>query len=142
MAAMSMGAEGVWLGSIWLNSSESESEPAQRESYMNATSEDTVRTRSYSGKPGRVMKNEWTDAWAREDTPSPLPMPLQGYLTYDAQRRTHRYAGVADTQKVGFSPVGQVVGQITEIETCRDIMERLLMEYYDSYERIQSLMPE
>jgi NAD(P)H-dependent flavin oxidoreductase YrpB (nitropropane dioxygenase family) len=142
MAAMSMGAEGVWLGSMWLNSSENESEPAQRESYMSATSEDTVRTRSFSGKPGRVMKNEWTDAWARDDTPSPLPMPLQGYLTYDAQRRTHRYAGVADTQKVGFSPVGQVVGQITEIETCRDIMERLLTEYYDSYERIQSLMPD
>jgi NAD(P)H-dependent flavin oxidoreductase YrpB (nitropropane dioxygenase family) len=142
MAAMSMGAEGVWLGSMWLNSSEAEAEPAQRESYVNATSEDTVRTRSFSGKPGRVLKNEWTDAWASPDTPDPLPMPLQGYLTADAQSRTHRYAGVGNTQKVGFSPVGQVVGQINEIESCRDIVERLLTEYYESYERIQSLMPE
>jgi NAD(P)H-dependent flavin oxidoreductase YrpB (nitropropane dioxygenase family) len=69
-------------------------------------------------------------------------MPLQGYLTADAQFRTHRYAGVGNTQKVGFSPVGQVVGQINQIESCRDIVERLLTEYYESYERIQSLMPE
>jgi NAD(P)H-dependent flavin oxidoreductase YrpB (nitropropane dioxygenase family) len=142
MAAMAMGAEGVWLGSMWLNSTENQTEPAQRELYMNATSEDTVRTRSISGKPGRIMKNAWTDAWERPDTPDPLPMPLQGYLTFDATRRTNRYVAVGDTRKVAFAPVGQVVGQINEIETCRDIMERLLTEYGEAYERIQSLMPE
>jgi NAD(P)H-dependent flavin oxidoreductase YrpB (nitropropane dioxygenase family) len=116
--------------------------PAQRELYMNATSKDTVRTRSISGKPGRIMKNAWTDAWERPDTPDPLPMPLQGYLTFAATRRTNRYVGVGDTKKVAFAPVGQVVGQINEIETCRDIMERLMTEHGEACERIQSLMPE
>ena len=82
------------------------------------------------------------DAWERPDTPDPLPMPLQGYLTFDATRRTNRYVGVGETRNVAFAPVGQVVGQIQEIETCRDIMERLLTEYGEAYERIQSLMPE
>lgn len=142
MAAMSMGVSGVWLGSMWLNSSEAAAEPAQRESYMNATSEDTVRSKSFTGKTARMLKNEWTEAWERDDTPDPLPMPLQGYLSFDAQRRTHRYAGNADTQKVAFNPVGQVVGQINEIESCRDIMTRLLTEYGDAYEHLNAITPE
>lgn len=139
LAALGMGAQGVWLGSMWLNSTEAHAEPEQRESYMNATSEDTVRSRSFTGKTARMLKNEWTEAWERDDTPDPLPMPLQGYLTYDAQRRTHRYAGAADCQKVAFNPVGQVVGQINEIESCRDIMMRLMTEYADSLERVNKL---
>ncbi len=142
MAAMSMGVEGVWLGSMWLNSEEAHAEPAQRESYMKATSEDTIRSKSFTGKTARMLKNEWTAAWDRPDTPDPLPMPLQGYLTFDATRRTHRYAGMGETQKVAFNPIGQVVGQINEIESCRDIMGRLLNEYSEAYDRINSLMPE
>jgi len=142
MAAMSMGVAGVWLGSMWLNSSEASAEPAQRESYMNATSEDTVRSTSFTGKTARMLKNEWTEAWERADTPDPLPMPLQGYLSFDAQRRTHRYAGNGDCQKVAFNPVGQVVGQINEIESCRDIMNRLMSEYSDAYEHITAITPD
>lgn len=142
MAAMSMGVAGVWLGSMWLNSSEAAAEPAQRESYMNATSEDTVRSTSFTGKTARMLKNEWTEAWERADTPDPLPMPLQGYLSFDAQRRTHRYAGNGDCQKVAFNPVGQVVGQINEIESCRDIMNRLMSEYSDAYEHIAAITPD
>lgn len=141
LAAMSMGASGVWLGSMWLNSVEANAEPAQRESYMNATSEDTVRSRAWTGKTARMLKNEWTEAWERDDTPDPLPMPLQGYLTFDAVRRTHRYAGSGECQKVAFNPVGQVVGQINEIESCRDIMFRLLNEYGDAFEHINAITP-
>ena len=68
-------------------------------------------------------------------------MPLQGYLAFDAQRRTHRYANSADTQKVAFNPVGQVVGMINEVESCRDIMMRLLTEYSDALDRIEAINP-
>jgi NAD(P)H-dependent flavin oxidoreductase YrpB (nitropropane dioxygenase family) len=142
MAAMGMGAAGVWMGSMWLNSAEAHAEPAQRESYMNASSEDTVRSRSWTGKTARMLKNEWTEAWERDDTPDPLPMPLQGYLTYDAVRRTHLYAGSGECQKVAFNPVGQVVGQINEIESCRDIVFRLLTEYADAFEHINAITPQ
>jgi len=142
LAAMSMGASGVWMGSAWLNSEEAHAEPAQRDSYMNASSEDTVRSRSFTGKTARMLKNDWTEAWEREDTPDPLPMPLQGYLTFDAVRRTHRYAGSGDCQKVAFNPVGQVVGQINSIESCRDIMFRLQQEYVDALEHINAITPQ
>ena len=142
LSAMSMGAQGVWMGSMWLNSAEASAEPAQRESYMNATSEDTVRSRSWTGKTARMLRNEWSDAWERPDTPDPLPMPLQGYLTFDAVRRTHRYAGSGECQKVAFNPVGQVVGQINQIESCRDIVFRLLTEYSDALDHVNSLSPQ
>ena len=141
-AALAMGAEGVWLGSRWLVSEEAHAEPAQRESYLSATSEDTIRSRSFTGKTARMLKNEWTEAWEREDTPEPLPMPLQGYLTFDAVRRTSRYAGSGDCQKVAFNPIGQVVGQINETESCRDIVFQLLTEYTDALDHLNNLMPE
>lgn len=141
LAAMGMGAAGVWLGSLWLNSAEAHAEPAQRDSYMRATSEDTVRSRSFTGKTARMLRNEWTEAWERSDTPDPLPMPLQGYLTFDAVRRTHRYAGAGECQKVAFNPVGQVVGQIDRVESCRDIVFRLLNEYADALEQLNRLAP-
>ena len=142
LAAMSMGASGVWMGSLWLNSAEASAEPGQRESYMSATSEDTLRSRSWTGKTCRMLKNEWTEAWDREDTPDPLPMPLQGYLTFDAVRRTHKYAGSGECQKVAFNPVGQVVGQINEIESCRDIVFRLLTQYSDALDHVNAITPQ
>ncbi len=141
LAAMSMGVAGVWMGSMWLNATEAAAEPAQRESYLKASSEDTVRSRAWTGKTARMLKNEWTAAWERADTPDPLPMPLQGYLTFDAVRRTHLYAGSGECQKVAFNPVGQVVGQMNESESCRDIMFRLLNEYTDALEHVQSITP-
>ena len=142
LAAMSMGVSGVWMGSMWLNSAEAAAEPAQRQSYMDATSEDTVRSRSWTGKTARMLKNEWTEAWERPDTPDPLPMPLQGYLTFDAVRRTHLYAGSGECQKVAFNPVGQVVGQINEIESCRDIVYRLLTEYSEAFDHLNAITPQ
>ena len=142
LAAMSMGVSGVWLGSMWLNSVEASAEPAQRESYMAATSEDTVRSRAWTGKTARMLKNSWTEAWEQPDTPDPLPMPLQGYLTFDAVRRTHKYAGSGDRQKVAFNPIGQVVGQINSSESCRDIVFRLLTQYSEALDHLNTIMPQ
>lgn len=142
LSAMAAGCEGVWTGSLWLAVEEAHAEPAQKQSYFDATSEDTIRSRSWTGKTCRMLKNEWTEAWERSDTPDPLGMPLQGMVTFDGIRRTSRYAGVADTQKVAFNPVGQVVGQINEVESCKQVVFRLVSEYVDALDRINGLMPE
>jgi NAD(P)H-dependent flavin oxidoreductase YrpB (nitropropane dioxygenase family) len=141
-AAMAMGAAGVWTGSLWLAVEEAQAEPAQKQSYFNATSEDTVRSRSWTGKPCRMLKNEWTEAWETEGNPEPLGMPMQGMVTFDAVRRTHNYAGVAETQAVAFSPVGQVVGQIDQVQKSADVVRDLLTEYVDSVERMNELLAE
>ena len=48
---------------------------------------DRSRSRSWTGKPCRMLRNEWTEAWERPDTPDPLGMPLQYLLTSEAQHR-------------------------------------------------------
>jgi NAD(P)H-dependent flavin oxidoreductase YrpB (nitropropane dioxygenase family) len=141
-AALAMGAAGVWTGSIWLTVTEAAAEPAERESYFKATSEDTVRSRSWTGKPCRMLRNEWTEAWERADTPKPLGMPLQGMVTFDALRRTKHYAGVGTAQNVAFNPVGQVVGLMHESRTCRQVIYDLVTEYVDAVGRLDTLMPE
>ncbi len=141
-AAMAMGAAGAWTGSLWLTVEEAHTQPAQKESLLNATSEDTIRSRSWTGKTCRMLKNEWTEAWEREDTPDPLGMPLQGMVTSDGMRRTATYAGSGDCQKVAFNPCGQVIGQITEVESCRSVIYRLLDEYVDAIEMARGLLPD
>ncbi|NIN80473.1 MAG: nitronate monooxygenase, partial [Pseudomonas stutzeri] len=137
-AAMAMGAQGVWTGSLWLTVEEAAAQPAQKQSYLDAASEDTVRSRSWTGKPTRVLRNAWSDAWERDDAPEPLALPLQGLVTADALRRTERYAGVADAQRVACNPAGQVIGQINEVENCRQVIRRLSEEYLEA---VGSLMP-
>jgi NAD(P)H-dependent flavin oxidoreductase YrpB (nitropropane dioxygenase family) len=139
-AAIALGAQGVWTGSIWLTVEEAESPPAQMDSLLRATSRDTVRSRAWTGKPCRMLRNEWTDAWEKEDTPDPLGMPLQFMVTADAVSRTHRYAGKA--QEVAFNPVGQIVGTMNEIKSVREVVVEMVEEYLDAAERLQSLSPE
>jgi NAD(P)H-dependent flavin oxidoreductase YrpB (nitropropane dioxygenase family) len=140
-AALAMGAQGVWTGSLWLTVKESSNALAQKESYLQATSRDTVRSRSVTGKPARMLRNEWTDAWARDDTPDPLPMPLQGMVTIDMMARTHVYADVGETQRVAFNPVGQIVGQMSQVRPVKRVIDDLLDEYFEAVERLNGLMP-
>lgn len=141
-AALATGAAGVWTGSLWLTVEEAHTQPAQKNSLLAASSEDTVRSRSWTGKTCRMLKNEWTEAWERPDTPEPLGMPLQGMITSDGMRRTSAYADVAECQKVAFNPCGQVIGQIKEVESCRQVIFRLLDEYVDAVGKAGSMLPE
>jgi len=138
-AAMSMGAQGIWTGSIWLTVEEAECPPAQMDSYLKATSLDTVRSRSYTGKPCRMLENDWTRAWAAEDTPDPLGMPLQNMVTMDAIVRTQRYSASEQAQAVSFNPVGQVVGMMKEIRSTREVIFDLVQEYVDAVESLNAL---
>ena len=139
-AAMAMGADGVWAGSLWLTTTESDCPPEQKEAYLAATSRDTVRTRSWTGKPARFLRSDWTDAWERSDTPDPLGMPMQFMVTVEAVARSNRYP--AQAQSVGFNPAGQVIGRIQDVRPVRRVIDEMIEEYLDAVERLNSLMPE
>jgi NAD(P)H-dependent flavin oxidoreductase YrpB (nitropropane dioxygenase family) len=136
-AALAMGAQGVWTGSIWLTVEEAEAPPPQRDSYLAATSSDTVRSRSWTGKPCRMLRNDWTEAWEAPGAPAPLPMPLQGMVTMEAVARTHRYAKAA--QRVAFNPVGQIVGAMNQVRSVREVILSLVEEYLEAAERLEKL---
>jgi NAD(P)H-dependent flavin oxidoreductase YrpB (nitropropane dioxygenase family) len=138
-AALAMGAQGVWTGSLWLTVQEADCPPAQMESYLAATSKDTVRSRSFTGKPCRMLRNDWTEAWEKADAPKPLGMPLQFMVTAEAVSRSHRYADKA--KDVQFNPVGQIVGTMNTVRPVKEVMRNLVEEYFEATERLQQLLP-
>lgn len=138
-AALAMGAQGAWTGSIWLTVTESSNPLAAKESLLAAGSRDTVRSRSVTGKPARMLRNEWTDAWENPQNPQPLGMPLQGMVTLDMIMRTNRYAESA--QSVAFNPVGQIVGRMNQMQPVKNVMSKLVDDYFEAVERLESTMP-
>ncbi|MHB8466848.1 MAG: NAD(P)H-dependent flavin oxidoreductase [Acidimicrobiales bacterium] len=131
-AALSLGAEGVWTGSLWLTTAESNSSGAVLDAYLEATSSDTVRSRCYTGKPARMLRNAWTDAWADPEGPGPLGMPLQNILTAEANARIAR----SNRKDLAFAPIGQIVGSLNTVRPVRDVIYQLVEEYIETVERL------
>jgi NAD(P)H-dependent flavin oxidoreductase YrpB (nitropropane dioxygenase family) len=136
-AAFALGAEGVWCGSIWLTTAEAETDPAVQQKFLAASSSDTVRSRSLTGKPARMLRSAWTDAWEEAGAPSTLPMPDQTMLTAAAQQRINRHAGDAGSgaQELATYFVGQIVGSMTAVRPARQVMLDLVTDYADAAER-------
>ncbi len=134
-AALAMGAQGVWTGSLWLTVQEADAPPAQMDQLLKASSRDTVRSRSFTGKPCRMLRNAWTEAWEAPDSPKPLGMPLQFMVTADAVARGHRYADKA--RDVMFNPVGQIVGTLNAIRPVKEVVRQLVEEYLEAAERLE-----
>ena len=141
-AALMLGAEGVWCGSIWLTTQESDCAPPLVEKLLAARSEDTVRSRCLSGKPARQLVTDYTKAWESPECPGTLPMPLQGLLVAEAEHRIRRHAS-SGTQGSGTllgSPVGQVVGQMKQVRSAARVVYELVEECAEQLERGKLLL--
>ncbi|HYZ55616.1 MAG TPA: nitronate monooxygenase family protein [Streptosporangiaceae bacterium] len=137
-AALALGAVGVWMGSAWLVTKEytlTVSMPAMHEALLAASSSDTIRSRIYTGKPARLLRNRWTQAWAEPGAPEPLPMPLQNVLVSEAHQRLMR-SGQPDVVPM---PVGQIVGRMNEIRPVAEVMSGLLRETDEALARLGGL---
>jgi NAD(P)H-dependent flavin oxidoreductase YrpB (nitropropane dioxygenase family) len=141
-AALALGAQGVWCGSVWLTTHEAETTPVIKEKFLAASSSDTRRSRSLTGKPARMLRTAWTDAWEEPSAPPALPMPLQSMLVGPAQRRIHRVAhqpGTGARQLVTYF-VGQVVGQMNVPKPTRTVVAEMVEEFIDATERLAGIL--
>lgn len=134
-AALALGAQGVWCGSVWLTTAESELDRLAREKLLAADTDDTVRTRAMTGKHARFLRSTWTEAWDRPDTPDPLQTPLQSVLNYDSLRRIdHAMKASGTTPESGayqlYSyPAGQGIGAQNTIRATRDVVREIIEGY-------------
>jgi len=142
-AALALGASGVWMGSAFLTAAEydlggradTDGPSVIQQALLTATSSDTVRRRIYSGKPARLLRSRWTDAWDAEGAPEPLPMPLQNVLVSEAhQRMSQSY----DPTAVAM-PVGQIVGRMNEIRPAADIIAELVAGFDTAARRLDAI---
>ena len=141
-ASLALGAAGVWCGSVWLTTQEAETSAAVRRRMLDADSEDTVRTRSFTGKPCRVLSSRWTDAWADPKAPSPLQMPLQSMLSDRPRRRVEAVAEQPGSRAIELlSPfVGQVVGQLNTVRSARQVVVEMVEELIDAWQRFDHVL--
>ncbi len=135
-AAMSMGASGVWCGSIWLGTRESELMMEMKERFYEASSDDAIQSRVRSGKPVRLLRSPMTEAWEREDCPGYLSIPYQTLVMRGPQLRVER----ARRKDLMYYPVGQVVGNMHEETSCKQIIYDMMSEFIESTEQLNQLL--
>lgn len=141
-AAMALGADGAWTGSIWLTAAENRMCPdVVKEKLLAAGSRDTVRSRAMTGKPARQLRTAWTDAWESKESPGTLPLPLQFMATSDAINRIHYHAAHTPASKAREllgSAVGQIVGRMNAVRPAAEIVEEMAAEFARTMQRLRS----
>jgi NAD(P)H-dependent flavin oxidoreductase YrpB (nitropropane dioxygenase family) len=134
LAALSLGCQGVWLGSLWLGTAEGELSLEMRDKLFSASSEDAVIAKVMTGKQGRMLRTEYVKAWQDSDAPSPLTWPMQSILNGYSYKRSER---ARDLDYWTYA-VGQVVGDMKHNTTVKSEMTRLLDEYVEALEDLES----
>lgn len=135
-AALALGAQGVWLGSVWLTTTEADlHSPALTRKLLAAGSGDTVRSRALTGKPARQLRTEWTDAWDDPDGPGTLPMPLQGLLVAEAVSRIQKY----EVEPLLGTPVGQIVGRMNSERSVQAVFDDLTRGFERAVDRVNRI---
>ncbi|AEW93131.1 MULTISPECIES: nitronate monooxygenase [Streptomycetaceae] len=135
-AGLALGAQGVWLGSVWLTTTEAELHSAAlTRKLLAAGSGDTVRSRALTGKPARQLRTVWTDAWDAAGTPDPLPMPLQGMLVAEAVSRIQKY----EVEPLLGTPVGQIVGQLDRERPVQAVFDDLTRGFERAMARLSRI---
>ncbi|HVS64295.1 MAG TPA: nitronate monooxygenase [Thermoanaerobaculia bacterium] len=142
-AAMAMGAEGAWTGSVWLTTTEAETAPAVKEKMLAASSSETVRSRSRTGKHSRQLRSAWTDAW-EERGPEPLPMPLQSLVSEPALEKVGKLAegGHEGARELATYWVGQGVGLMNTTRSVRNVVYAFQEDFVRASSRLQDFLEE
>ncbi|MDA1073581.1 MAG: nitronate monooxygenase [Proteobacteria bacterium] len=139
-AAMAMGADGVWTGSVWLTTIESETSQVIKEKYVQASSRQTVRSKARTGKYSRQLVSPWTQAWDSEEAPVPLAMPLQSLVSEAPLAKVTKLAesGHAGARQLATSFVGQGVGLMNSIQSTRAVVYEFMEDYLRAAERLNA----
>ena len=139
-ACMAMGAAGVWTGSVWLTCAESDTPPVLKEKMLRASSRETVRSRSRTGKHSRQLRSPWTDAWESNTAPEPLSMPLQSQVTENPLAKVTKLAeiGHEGARQLSTSWVGQGVGLMSSTQSAKAIVYDFMQDYLVASERLQA----
>lgn len=122
-AAFCLGAIGVQLGTCLLAAEECPIHPAYKEAVLKAKDNDTIVTGRIAGTPVRILKNAMAREYVKQERAGADKMDLEKF-TLGSLRRAVFEGDV----KTGSLMAGQVVGQIKEIRSLREIFETMCRE--------------
>ena len=141
-AAMAMGASGAWCGSVWLTTTEAETNPIVKEKMIAASSADTVRSKSRTGKHSRQLRSPWTDEWENSDQVQPLPSPVQPLVAEPALRKLDKLSQAGNQKAIELSTywVGQCVGLMNEVKSAGEVVQDFKEDFIEAYDRLNSTL--
>jgi len=138
-AALAFGAQGVWMGTRFIASHEARAAETYKKRIAEAGADETVVTRSYSGKPMRVLRNAWVDDWeARPEDIAPFPDQMLQSAADGVMALVEGPDAVVDPDR-SCLPAGQGVGSILDVRSCREIVDEVVQEAREVIDALQKL---
>ncbi len=136
-AALTLGAEGIEMGTRFVATRESPAHPAYKQALVAARETDTVVIERSVGRPGRALRGPWPDrilAMEREGATIEALLPL---ISGKVNRRAAREGDLEN----GFVWAGQVAGLIEDVPTVAELIERLVHDASAAAARPSALFP-
>jgi enoyl-[acyl-carrier protein] reductase II len=127
VAALALGAQGVVIGTRFIATPEAQAAPAYRQAILHSSEADTIRTRCYTGKPARTIRNRYNEEWEGK-TGEIQPFPMQAAYSY--QQGVMDYMGIAgdaDPERT-FMPAGQGMGMIRSLKPAAQVIADIIKE--------------
>jgi len=131
-AALCLGAAGVWTGTLWLASRESDVDMIVKEKLLAATADDTSYSRCISGMTMRTLKCPWTEEWSKPEAPEVLNAPYQMLLS------SNYIQGANDNRREDLmtEAAGQGVGFVTAMKPARQIVFDVVEEALTAFDEV------
>lgn len=139
-AALALGADGAWVGTRFIATPEARGVAGYKDALVAAREDETLITRAYSGKPMRVLRNDYTNHYVEHpEEIQPFPMQIRSamgsnawHLGGDAQTPD------IDPAKEGY-PAGQGVGGISDLVPAAELVARFMAEAESSVRRLEAV---
>jgi|EP01049_Picozoa_sp_SAG25_P005101 NAD(P)H-dependent flavin oxidoreductase YrpB (nitropropane dioxygenase family) len=131
-AAMALGAAGVWVGTRFVAAAEASAGPRHQQAVIQAGSDDTIRTTIFSGRPMRVMKNDYILEWEQTRQQERDALLASGKRPYKTDlERCKEEGNPLDLFATYPNILGQASGGITEVLPARTIVHNMVTEAFD-----------
>jgi len=137
-AALALGAEGAIIGTRFIATPEAAAAPSYRRALVDSSEEDTIRTRCYTGKPARTVRNPYNLEW---ETRKHEIKRFPEQMIYSARAGVTDYVGArgdCDPART-FMPAGQGMGLIHEIRPAADVMQEIVVDARETLARLGHL---
>jgi len=127
-AALSYGCQAVWVGTRFIASTESAAGPMHVKAVLNAGADDTIRTTVYTGRPMRVLTNDFAKEWEEVRFSEKVELQNKGTIVANHFMESMTDDEQENFQLFKFLPLlmGQAIGAVSEVKPAKEIIEDMV----------------